>query len=525
MHEKQTVSLSKFERERKARREAENLLESKSRELYEKNTALEALRDSLEEQVAERTKEILKLKDEALDAYKVKSVFLQNISHELKTPLNAVVGFAEQLNETKLDAGERQRATDIILKNSMFLADLLDELLEISSNDKPTQIKIAPFNIKRLLEAIHFRFSTAASVKGVKLNFDWPNSFPDFIESDERAVKRVITQLIDNAIRHTEAGTVKLKITLDNALKEIEFCIKSSGVAVWDEYGANVRSNKRLSEQDDARGSLSVGLPIATHLASLLEGSISVESEARNGSQCVFRFPIKLNDKEDGDRSALKEPDTNYLSGHVLVVEDNPVNLEITLQLLSHTGAEVDVASNGEVGLQKILAGNFDLILMDIQMPILDGLQVTQMLRGLGYKKPIVAVTANFMKKDIEEYVRKGFDDVVVKPIEKKLFFKVLQNYLSNSKRKPCAVREVSEEKQRHLEALFINSLGNYKDAILRYLEDKQLNSQLHQLKGVCGNFTYSDLTNVVDQAHDLNKEMQGLLAKLCNEIDKVLEQ
>lgn len=534
MTEQEHVSRRRFEREKAARQQAEELLEQKSRELFEKNRALEQLTDSLEEKVLERTKELERMKDAALEASRAKSSFLANMSHEVRTPLTAVIGFAENIQAGVVKGPDKTVAINMIVKNSRHLLRILDEVLEISKIEaEQTNINLQRFCIHTLLNELQSIYATLATPKGLEFSLNGLDDIPKDLVSDSLRVRQVLNNLIDNAIKFTDTGSVTIDVTFDKEEQIFTVKVKDSGIGISKNDLSKLFKSFSQADQESNRayGGTGLGLAISLNYASLLGGNIEVSSKEGIGSTFTFWFPVEeYFDETQMDDSYRLESLGVQLFGHVLIVEDNEVNQLLIKQNLSILDVKIDVANNGEEGLEKALANDFDLILMDIQMPIMDGKEALMMLRNLGYNQPIVALTANVMKHDVEDYKELGFNDVIGKPIDKNIFYTTLKKYLQPSPNERSLAPDIGESIMQELNIKFVKSLVTYKqeiEAALDPVDHERLENQLHQLKGLCGSFNYDNLTylseTIYKKARDNDASYLSGLPNLLDEITKIV--
>lgn len=507
------VPKSRLLREKTARKEAEKLLEQKSLELFNKNTALEALTQNLEKLVEERTAELVFARDEAMAASKAKSAFLANMSHEIRTPLTAVIGFAENIQAGIISEAEIPSTIDIIIANSKHLLTLLNEILDISKIESgQLEIEQIRFALEPIIIDLDSIFQPICQAKGLYFDLNIDSTLPKDVTTDPTRVRQVLMNLIGNAVKFTENGKISLNVKADQEKQQLTFKVIDTGIGMSEEQINKLFNAFSQADNSVTRkyGGTGLGLTIAKELSALLNGDICVESHPGRGSTFTFTvgceafFDTSLNHMPNVESMA-----PNSLKGSVLVVEDNEVNQELIAQHLKYLGIDFAIEGNGELGFQAALAGEYDLILMDIQMSVMDGKEAVKILRSVGYNKPIYAVTANVMAQDITEYRQIGFNGHLGKPINKKHFYSILCKYLQvNTGDESYATEQfdyMAEARKK-----FFASLPGYKDTLLDACVNQNndaLNAILHQLKGLCGNFELKELDALAKQAYHLSEK------------------
>lgn len=392
------------------------------------------------------------LRREAEAANQSKSAFLANMSHEIRTPMTAILGYTEIL---ELEAKTHQMpelfsdALDTIKRNGGHLMELINDILDLSKIEAGKldieSIACSPQSIvEEVLELVQVR----AEAKGLKLEASYQFPLPAKIKSDPTRIRQILINLIGNAIKFTEVGTIRLETSLleiPGEEPQIQFSVIDQGIGMSESQLSNLFRPFTQADSSTTRkyGGTGLGLTICKRLANVLGGDISVSSEHNKGSR--FSATVRTGNLEGVERiqelqkRITPENETREenhpqfcliqefpLKGKtVLLAEDGPDNQKLIAFILKKAGAEVTLAENGEVARQAVLkaldAGLlFDVILMDMQMPVLDGYEATRKIREQGYLAPIISLTANAMEGDRDKCINAGCNDHITKPIDRK---------------------------------------------------------------------------------------------------------
>lgn len=499
------VPKARLIREKTARKEAERVLEEKSREIFEKNQALQQLSEQLEQKVIERTAQLEKARDEALSANRLKSAFLANMSHEIRTPLTAIIGFSENIQSGILTEEETTIGIGNIIRNSRHLLTVLNEVLDISKIESgQLTIEHNRLSLVRLLDEIDSIFRGICKDRGLYFDLEIPHNLPQDIISDETRLRQILMNLLGNAVKFTESGRISLEVKFEPDNKRFHFIVRDTGIGmnpsqVSQLFKPFVQADTSITRKYGGTG---LGLSISKNLAALLGGDIKVSSSAGIGSEfslsivCSNWFDEAENNQDWDDIKNWKP-----LNGKVLVVEDNEMNQLLIGQNLKAAGVNFEIENNGEDGYQAALAGNYDLILMDIQMPVMDGKEAIGILRAVGFNSPVIALTANVMPEDVAEYQRLGFNAHLAKPIERERFYGCLAKFLKESSDTVSNQSLAALDVYKDVQEQFVKELPQYQQKLeLAVAEEDQKSAEtvLHQLKGLCGNFDMPLLTERV---------------------------
>jgi PAS domain S-box-containing protein len=446
-HEGQLRGFAKVTRDITERKRAEQELKSAHSELEQRveqrTSELLGAVERLQKEIQERKlveAELLKAKEAALASSVAKSAFLANMSHEIRTPLGAVLGFSELLLQPDLTEEERSLYLDTLKRNSNVLLTIINDILDLSKVESGTfQVSKATVNLNDFLNETVAVLSLKADEKALEFVVEAEGSVPKSIETDPVRLKQILFNIVGNAIKFTSKGRITLTVktvTLLRSVPQLAIDVTDTGPGIAPENVKNlfqpfVQVDSSLTRQHGGTG---LGLALSRRLAQALGGDV-ILSESIPGKGSTFTITVEAgqspkrtllfqNSKGENVAAAPAEGEKQtaqvYQLGRtrVLLVEDLPDNRVLICSILKKLGAEVDWAENGCEALEKALRGDYDVILMDLQMPIMDGYEATLELRKRGYGKPIVAVTAHAMNEDRERVMKAGFNAHLTKPLD-----------------------------------------------------------------------------------------------------------
>ncbi|TGN39403.1 7TM diverse intracellular signaling domain-containing protein [Marinobacter confluentis] len=391
----------------------------------------------------EREREQERLEKElARNSAEAKSQFLANMSHEIRTPLAAIIGYGETLLDPDLTEQEKRSSAETVVRSGRHLLDLVNDILDHSKIDaNRLDVDIIPVNLPELLDEVRGFFAPRAREKGLDFNVVCEFPLPEMIATDPTRLRQIIINLCGNALKFTEKGSISLNVRFDRASRKLIGRVVDTGIGMKPEQLSRLFDPFAQASPAIARqyGGTGLGLNISRRLAELLGGEITVTSTYGEGSE--FEVSIDTGPVDSvhflRDASELSQRRRQIpmvlaprLSGRILCAEDNDVNWRLVSLLVARTGAEIVHVNNGAEALETALKEPFDLILMDIQMPVMNGRDATVAIREAGINTPVIALTANVMGEDIADYRLAGCNDHLAKPIDKQRFFEVLARYL-----------------------------------------------------------------------------------------------
>ncbi len=374
----------------------------------------------------------------AEQANEAKSRFLASISHELRTPLNAVLG-ALNLLQDKVHANENAGLVETAVDSGMSLLGKVDQIIEFSQlTGTDVEIRQEDFSLPAWLEDLQQQLQPLALDKGLQLIMPESAGLPSILRLDHRRLRTALLQLLDNAIKFTDHGTVRLGLHAESLADQqfrLHFSVEDTGT------GMDADTQQRLFEAfyqaDDSsttrHSGLGMGLAMAQQLVRLMGGSIQVHSQSGQGTTLQFALDAAEGQSPPAAEQAPEELPERGLSGHVLVVEDVKANQLIARAMLLRAGLQVMVADNGQQALDCLQARPLDLVLMDLRMPVMDGLEATRAIRALPAplgRIPVIAMTANVRDEDRRACVDVGMNDFLGKPIDRGRLLQCLQRWL-----------------------------------------------------------------------------------------------
>jgi signal transduction histidine kinase/ActR/RegA family two-component response regulator len=430
-----------FEREREARKEAERITEAKSRELFELNTALKKLNEGLEERIRERTSELEAARNKAEANTRAKSEFLSMMSHEMRSPLNVIVGLTELLDQRKLEEPEGG-----YVRNARFsalqLLNLINDILDLSAIEAgKIAFESTPFDLTYAVDQVFYALEQRAIDKGLTWSKSMPDDLPAPLKGDAAKLNQVLINLLDNAIKFTRDGGVEMRLTqVERQGKENEVWVavevSDTGKGISEENIDRI-FNKFEQENTSTRrvhGGSGLGLAISKQLIELQGGNISCESELGQGTTFRFELPFIHEPRAEKDELAKDWSKVDLAGFRLLIAEDLEVNRMLLRQMLRNTGIVLFEAENGKEVLEVLKTHEVDLILMDLHMPEMDGIEATRAIRdgrvkGLDSELAIVCLTADVFKETKESIFSAGMNDFVTKPIEMRRLFQVLGHW------------------------------------------------------------------------------------------------
>ncbi|MDD5755448.1 MAG: ATP-binding protein, partial [Methylococcales bacterium] len=501
----------------------------------------------LQEIVDEQTLDLQHSVKIADAANRSKSEFLANMSHEIRTPMNAIMGMTYLVQRTEL-TNQQRNYVDKINAATQALLNIINDILDFSKIEAgKLTLENTAFSLDKMLANLLDLLKIKAEQKNIQLSFVVSPNTPRQLLGDALRLGQILINLISNAVKFTEQGGVILYVESEAVLEnmvELHFSVKDTGIGMTDEHIEKLFQPFAQADNSITRqyGGTGLGLTICRQLAQLMGGEISVSSVLGVGSTFTFKIPLALAcplttcqfttcqlAQVNGDNVTYDEllPNYNYTTQRILLVEDNEINQQVAMELLTSMGLHVDLANNGKEGVARALAEPFDLILMDIQMPVMDGLTATQHIRAVESlaNLPIVAMTAHAMQGDRDKSLAAGMNDHITKPIELEKLITTLNRWLKmDSYKLSTAAATLPDDLQFNLlpitlppfdlvqalkfsnqsaallHRLLLNFRSHYANSAneLTYLIDMQdftsAGQLIHSLKGVAGTLAANEL-------------------------------
>ncbi len=500
---------------------------------------LKESRDELEERVSERTAELRIAKELAETATGAKSEFLANMSHEIRTPITAIIGFAELLLRQNESPEERLEYVQIVRRNAKHLLDIINDILDLSKIEAGKMtVERTECDLPRFMADVLSSMRPRAADKGLKFGIEFAGGIPRSIQTDSMKFRQILMNLLGNAIKFTERGSVRVLVKLESfgASKSLRVDVTDTGIGLKPEESERLFEAFTQADKSTTRrfGGTGLGLTISRRLAGLLGGDIQVESVPEVGStfsvsiDCGSAQPLEMLDglSESGlPISSLPVATSNIrLRGRILLAEDGRDNQRLLTTHLKAAGAELDVAEDGRVAVDMAQSQSYDLILMDMQMPELDGYTATSELRRLGFSNPIVALTAHAMSEDRTKCLKSGCSDYLSKPVSHETLIRTVAHHLGQilpARESPAIEPERSMPNEslgtimssmnelpgmKQMIEQFVEGLPNEIDKLQKLVEQEDLmplRRVVHQLRGTGGGYGFEAITEWAGKIED----------------------
>lgn len=471
--------------------------------------------------------ELEKSKAEADEALKIKEKFIANVSHEIRTPMNAIIGFTELLEKRETDAKNLDYIKHI-KSSSENLLIIINDILDFSKLEVgKLQLVESPFSVSTLMNSVYNMFYKAAEERSISMRLVIDKDIPENIIGDATRLKQIVVNLVSNAIKFTKSGSIIISVSSIKVIKsdiQLQFSVKDTGIGIPEEkldyiFERFSQINNDLSREYSGTG---LGLSIVSDLIHLQNGTISVNSKTNIGSEFIFTLKYKLSseiNKQDKNKKIIQN---NRQKHKILIIEDNEINRKLILEILNGYGYKTAVAFNGEEAVSILKQEIFDLIFMDLQMPVLDGFKTTELIRReLMLKTPIIALTAHTILKEKDKCLSYGMNDYLSKPFKETELMEVIEKHLKTDKLNDSIKlsKGATEIRERKVDLNYIRDLAKGNQKFIEQMLDlflEQVPSELKQLQNEIKNSNFNNASTI---AHKM-KTSVGFLG-----ISKFVEQ
>jgi signal transduction histidine kinase/DNA-binding response OmpR family regulator len=477
--------------------------------------ALAQVANMLSEELEAAEKEMADAKAKAISATAAKSRFLAHMSHEIRTPLTALIGFADLLSAPTLTESERLNYAMIIRRNGEHLLSVINDILDLSRIEAgQLTVETIECSPVRILSEVASLMRVRAEESGLAFSVELVTPVPATIKSDPTRLRQILLNLVGNAVKFTRKGRIAMDIRFDRDPDRVVFGVVDSGIGMSPEEVAELFQPFHQADPSMSRrfGGSGLGLAISRALAEAVGGTVSVESTEGQGSSFRLTIPVgplesdaMVTRLEELSEVVQRDATQQRFVGSVLVVEDGVDNQILFGTILRSYGLTVEVASDGRTAVHRALeaarqSSAFDVILMDMQMPVMDGYAATETLRKEGYRGPILALTAHAMEGERERCLEAGCNDYIRKPIERGALATVLAGYLRPATAAPPLYSTFADDPvMAGVVAKFIAALPKRIAALraeARAPGSEQLARLVHQLKGAAGSYGFAPITD-----------------------------
>lgn len=474
--------------------------------------------------ISKTAMQLITLRREKLEAQKlsqIKDEFLSNMSHEIRTPLNAIIGFNDLLRKTPLN--NQQRAfLDTLHVSSQNLKVIINDILDFSKleNGKITLEK-RPMSIQRLVDHVVKLQNNTAKEKGLKLFSSIDYDLPNFVLGDETRLVQILVNLIGNAIKFTGEGRVDLTVVAENNSDGkvlVSFSVKDTGIGIPKEKLDTIFERFSQAENSTTReyGGTGLGLNIVEMLVRLQDGTVNVNSEVDKGSEFVVQIPFTVTEEENTLATAHTTLETDkelFKDAKLLLVEDNIHNQFLAKTYFDRWGGKVEIAENGQKAVDLVSKNKYDVILMDLQMPIMNGFEATSIiLNDLGLKTPIIGCSAHSLNSDKEKCLEAGMNDYIAKPYtEEELIQTTLKYYSGQKKESKATAANTLELLSDDFQGILQKMKEEYGEKIIEELVELYVNSIPEKINGLKKAHKEEDFESINELAHLLSGSLGSL--------------
>ncbi|MDO9000015.1 MAG: PAS domain S-box protein [Bacteroidota bacterium] len=501
----------------------------------------------------------------AENAVKAKQQFLSNMSHEIRTPMNAIIGFTKVILKTNLTAKQKEYLSAIKISGDALIV-LINDILDLAKVDAgKMSFEEVPFKMATSISAMLHLFETKIQEKNLKLIADYDNTIPETLLGDPVRLNQIILNLVSNAVKFTSSGKITVKVKLlesddENAI--VEFSVSDTGIGIAENKLISIFDDFQQASSGTSRlyGGTGLGLAISKNLVEPQGGTIKVTSKINEGSTFSFALKFKKTTIEAESREEILEIDKNIKDIKVLVVEDIALNQLLMKTLLDDFGFEFEIAANGKIAVEKLKLKSYDIILMDLQMPIMNGFEATEYARKtLNLKTPIIALTADVTTVDLARCRSVGMNDYVAKPVNEELLYNKIIGLVNKSNKVVSQMKNqpVENIKIKYVDLDYLNKRTKSNpllmmEMITLYLEQTppligamkesltqkdwvSLQSAVHKMipsfsiMGISADFEnmarkiqeYASAQEINEEIHDLVLQLEKVCFHACSELEE----
>ncbi|MBD3610215.1 MAG: response regulator [Gammaproteobacteria bacterium] len=453
--------------------------------------------------------------DQLIESNIKMSIFIATMSHEIRSPLTSIIGFGETLLDTNSNKEERIASINSIVRNGQHLLDVVNEVLDYSKlQAEQMTLNVATHGVKELLADLDILIARRAKDKQIEFEIEATTHLPTFVNVDIVKLRQILINILSNACKFTQQGSVKLMVRYIDDQHKLEFSISDTGPGIPADKQKELFLAYEHGGEQEGTG---LGLYISKKLVDLMQGDIEVDSVVGQGSRFTITIPCGENIESnffDWEPEAVRLQTLGNLgtsvrlSGNVLLAEDRIDNQQLFSIYINKAGANLTIVNNGEDAVEEALEHHFEVILMDLQMPVMNGIDAVKTLRKKACHTPVIALTANTQDEDREQCLRAGFNDFLTKPVTRSAFLEVMARYLNQedgTSAKPIRNHVYDEQPELRVAIdYFVNSLSTISNQLEQQLEQNnwpQLRETLHDLKGTAGGVGYPSLTQAAMEA------------------------